>query len=80
VSESGSRARLIPPDPLKCGPVLADPALVRDGTCPICDADVPMSGDESVGETVYCAYCEAPLRFSRMSVSEVPMLTEEDEA
>jgi hypothetical protein len=53
---------------------------MRDGTCPICDADVPMSGDESVGETVYCTYCEAPLRFSRMSISEVPMLTEEDEA
>jgi hypothetical protein len=53
---------------------------MRDGTCPICDADVPKSGDESVGETVYSANSEAPLRFSRMSISEVPMLTQEDEA
>ncbi len=39
-----------------------------------------MSGDESVGDVVYCTYCEAPLRFSRMSVTEIPKLTEEDEA
>lgn len=77
---SGPRARLIGPDPLKRCFLLADPAPVRDGTCPICDADVPMSGDESLGDVVYCTYCEAPLRFSKMSVTEIPKLTEEDEA
>jgi hypothetical protein len=39
-----------------------------------------MSGDEKTGEVVYCTYCEAPLRFAKLNVAEVPMLTEDDEA
>ena len=29
--------------------------------CPICNADVPLNGDEKPGEQVYCTYCSAPL-------------------
>ncbi len=32
-----------------------------DVSCPICNADVPMTGDERQGEEVFCAYCAAPL-------------------
>ena len=32
-----------------------------DVSCPICSADVPVSGDEKAGEEIYCAYCAAPL-------------------
>lgn len=39
-----------------------------------------MSGDETTGDVVYCTYCEAPLRLTRMSVTDVPVLREEDEA
>ena len=35
--------------------------MSRDLSCPICDADVPLSGDEKPGEQVACAYCRAPL-------------------
>jgi hypothetical protein len=35
---------------------------VQDLSCPICDADVPMTGDEEPGEEVSCGYCRAPLR------------------
>jgi len=34
---------------------------MADLSCPICNADVPMTGDEKPGEEVYCAYCSAPL-------------------
>ncbi len=30
-------------------------------SCPICNADVPLSGDEKTGEEVYCSFCRAPL-------------------
>ena len=58
----------------------ADPPPVREGTCPICDADVPMSGDERTGDVVYCTYCEAPLRLSKLGVDEAPLLTEDEDA
>jgi hypothetical protein len=54
-----------------------DPELVREGTCPICNADVPMSGDERTGETIYCAYCQAPLKVGKLSLEEDPELTED---
>ena len=28
--------------------------------CPICQADVPLNGDEKVGDEVFCTYCGAP--------------------
>ncbi len=30
-------------------------------TCPVCDADIPVAGDEKAGEEVFCAFCRAPL-------------------
>jgi predicted amidophosphoribosyltransferase len=30
--------------------------------CPVCNADVPLSGDEKKGEEVFCAVCSAPLK------------------
>jgi len=53
---------------------------VRDGVCPICDADVPMSGDERTGEVVYCTYCEAPLRLAKLSADGELQLTEDEDA
>jgi predicted amidophosphoribosyltransferase len=29
-------------------------------TCPICQADLPMGGDERPGDEFYCACCGAP--------------------
>jgi hypothetical protein len=33
-----------------------------DLTCPICQADVPLAGDEKPGDEVCCLYCGAPCR------------------
>ena len=28
--------------------------------CPICQADIPLGGDEKLGDEVFCGYCGAP--------------------
>jgi hypothetical protein len=39
--------------------------MARDSlTCPICQADVPLAGDERKGEEVFCTYCGAPLKLA----------------
>ena len=39
-------------------------------TCPMCDVDVPMSGDEKVGEQVFCPYCQTPLKIKKNKVDD----------
>ena len=29
--------------------------------CPICDADIPLEGDEETGDFVVCSYCKVTL-------------------
>jgi hypothetical protein len=36
--------------------------VARDLCCPICNADLPLAGDESPGDEVFCVYCGAPCR------------------
>jgi len=33
-------------------------------TCPICSADLPIAGDESDGDQVYCSACGSPCKIS----------------
>ena len=34
-------------------------------SCPVCDVEVPMGGDEEPGAEVHCPYCESPLKVSK---------------
>jgi uncharacterized Zn-finger protein len=38
--------------------------VARDLSCPICNADFPLRGDERAGEEVFCSYCGAPCRLT----------------
>ncbi len=38
---------------------------MNDPTCPICQAEVPLSGEEESGDEVFCTYCEMELRLKR---------------
>jgi len=42
----------------------SDPREVatKDLSCPICSADLPLTGDEHVGDEIFCTYCGAPCR------------------
>ena len=47
-------------------------------SCPICNADVPMSGDEKRGDEVFCTYCGAPLTVKGSREDEAELELEED--
>lgn len=34
--------------------------MARELSCPVCNADLPLAGDEKSGEEVFCTYCGAP--------------------
>lgn len=38
--------------------------MPADKSCPICNADLPLHGDELKGEEVFCLYCGAPCRLT----------------
>ena len=48
---------------LKQAAPAADPApMAKDLVCPICNADVPLAGDERLGDEVFCTYCGSPCK------------------
>lgn len=46
-------------------------------SCPMCDVEIPLSGDEEVGEQIYCPYCQTPLVL-RQRKKEEELYLEED--
>lgn len=40
-------------------------------TCPMCDVEIPLAGDEKVGEQVYCPYCQTPLALRKTKADEL---------
>jgi len=46
--------------------------------CPVCQADVPLSGEERPGEEVVCMYCGAPCRIQGKPDDEEGWELEED--
>jgi hypothetical protein len=49
-----------------------------DLNCPVCSADLPLAGDERVGDEVFCTYCGAPFRLLKSPKSEEEFVVEED--
>jgi hypothetical protein len=48
---------------LKAAPPSSDPeSMARNEVeCPICQADIPLAGDEKSGEEIFCTVCGAPI-------------------
>jgi len=36
--------------------------MATELTCPICDADIPLDGDEKSGDMVLCSYCNVTFK------------------
>ncbi len=36
--------------------------MAVDLQCPICDADIPLDGDEKTGDILLCSYCKATFK------------------
>lgn len=45
----------------------------KEPSCPICDADIALAGDEKKGDEVFCSYCRAPLTVSAMDEDEIEL-------
>ncbi len=39
--------------------------MANDLTCPICEADIPLEGDEKPGDLVLCSYCKVTFKILR---------------
>jgi hypothetical protein len=52
--------------------------VAHDAPCPICDADVPLSGDEEPGDDVSCAFCRSTLRVVEGDDEDDSVALEED--
>lgn len=52
--------------------------VMADLECPICNADVPLNGDERPGEEVFCTYCGCPLQLKGQGDDLAEMELEED--
>jgi hypothetical protein len=37
---------------------------IKDLSCPVCNADLPLTGDERKGDEIFCTYCGAPCRLA----------------
>jgi hypothetical protein len=52
--------------PLKLFPRPSDLSnmVLVELSCPICDADFALGGDEKSGDEVYCSFCGSPCRLT----------------
>ena len=53
-------------------------ARIDELTCPICEADLPLAGDEKPGDEVFCNYCGAPCKIVVKEGDEAGWDLEED--
>ena len=47
--------------------------------CPLCSVEIPLSGDESVGEELSCPYCQSPLLLRMKKENEKDILYLEED-
>jgi predicted amidophosphoribosyltransferase len=47
-------------------------------TCPVCQADMPLSGDERPGDEFFCACCGAPGIIAKKKGASEELEVEED--
>jgi len=36
--------------------------MAKEMVCPICDADIPLEGDEKPGDLILCSYCKVTFK------------------
>jgi hypothetical protein len=43
---------------------------MKECSCPVCDADIVLDGDEKPGDAVYCSYCNSTIKIYRSKRSD----------
>jgi hypothetical protein len=46
--------------------------------CPVCQANIPLGGDEKPGDEIFCTYCGAPCRIGGKPEAPEQWEAEED--
>ena len=36
--------------------------MKKEYSCPVCDADLILDGDEKPGDSIYCSYCNSKIK------------------
>ena len=44
--------------------------MKKDYSCPVCDADLILDGDEKPGDSIYCSYCNSKIKLYAKRGSE----------
>jgi len=39
--------------------------MSKELECPICDADIPLEGEEKAGDIILCSYCKVTFKLLR---------------
>jgi len=40
--------------------------MAIDLQCPVCDADIPLDGDEKAGDLILCSYCNSSFKMAKV--------------
>ena len=51
--------------------------MAKELSCPVCEADIPLDGDERSGELILCSYCK--MTFKMLKKKEGWTLSEDFE-
>ncbi len=51
----------------------------RELSCPVCDADLLLAGDERPGDVVHCSFCSAPFVLQKSAKDDDDALWEVEE-
>ncbi len=51
--------------------------MAKEFECPVCNADIPLGGDEKPGEEIFCAYCQVPLIVQKTEDDDELMLEDD---
>jgi transcription elongation factor Elf1 len=43
---------------------------MKDYSCPVCDADLSLDGNEKPGDEIYCSYCGCSIRIRAIKGSD----------
>jgi len=42
-----------------------DSSMAKDLECPVCEADIPLEGNEKPGDLILCSYCRVTFKLIR---------------
>ena len=51
---------------------------MKEYSCPVCDADLILDGDERAGDTVFCSYCSSTIKMYGIKGSDELKLVDDN--